>query len=76
MMRDGVVKPESAHATDLEGELKAAIFEIELLIETTQVSDGPRNSKERTEQQEQHQRVNQYTKIRRALYRSLDALAS
>lgn len=61
--------------TALEKEIKDAIFEAELLIEVFNVKDGPRNSKERAEQAEMHQRVRQLTKIRRALYRSLDAVA-
>lgn len=58
----------------LDGELREAIFEVELLIETTRVTDGPRNSKERVEQQERHQRVRQLSVIRRALYHALEAI--
>jgi len=59
---------------EIVAEIKTAISEVELLIEVTQVKDGPRNSMERTAHAERHQRVRQFTLIRRALYRSLDVI--
>jgi hypothetical protein len=51
-------------------ELRKAIFDVELMIETNQVTDGPRNQKERAEHAERHALVSRLAKIRRALYRS------
>lgn len=59
---------------DLVEDLRKAIFDVELMIQTTQVTDGPRNSKERTEHAERHALVGRLTKIRRALYRSKDLI--
>jgi len=55
-------------------DLCKAIFDVELMIETNQVTDGPRNQKERAEQAERHALVGRLTKIRRALYRSKDII--
>ena len=64
--------PESYKA--LAEELRKAIFDVELMIEVNQVTDGPRNSKERVERAERHALVGRLTKIRRALYRSKDVI--
>ena len=55
-------------------ELRKAIFDVELMIETNQVTDGPRNQNERAEHAERHALVGRLTKIRRALYRSKDII--
>jgi hypothetical protein len=55
-------------------EIKDAIFEVELLIEVHRTPDGPRTAKQRTEFAEMNQRVGQLTKVRRALYRALEAI--
>jgi hypothetical protein len=59
---------------ELAEELRKAIFDVELMIETNRVTDGPRNQKERAEQAEQHALVNRLAKIRRALYRAKDVI--
>lgn len=71
----GQPKDAAIHANaKLAEELRKAIFDVELMIQTTQVTDGPRNSKERTEHAERHALVGRLTKVRRALYRSLDVI--
>lgn len=59
---------------ELVEELRKAIFDVELMIEVNQVTDGPRNSRERVEQAERHALVGRLAKIRRALYRSKDVI--
>lgn len=61
---------------ELTNDINKAIFDVELMIETNQVTDGPRNSKERVEQAERHALVNRLTKIRRTLYRSKDIISN
>lgn len=58
----------------LADELRRAILDVELMIELNQVTDGPRNQKERAEHAERHALVSRLTKIRRALYRSKDVI--
>lgn len=67
----GQPKDAAIHANfELVKELRKAIFDVELMIELNQVTDGPRNQKERAEQAECHALVGRLAKIRRALYRS------
>lgn len=71
----GQSKDAAIHANgELAEDLRKAIFDVELMIELNQVTNGPRNSKERTEQAERHALVGRLTKIRRALYRSKDVI--
>lgn len=71
----GQPRDAAIHANgELAEELRKAIFDVELMIELNQVTDGPRNSKERVEQAERHALVGRLTKIRRALYRSKDVI--
>lgn len=58
----------------LAEELRKAIFDVELMIELNQVTDGPRNQKERAEQAERHALVGRLAKIRRALHRSKEII--
>lgn len=69
----GQPKDAAIHADfQLADDLRKAILDVELMIETNRVTDGPRNQKERAGQAEQHALVGRLTRIRRALYRSKD----
>lgn len=59
---------------ELVEELRKAIFDVELIIQVNQVTNGPRSNKERVEQSERHTLVSRLSKIRRALYRSKDII--
>lgn len=59
---------------ELSEDLRKAIFDVELMIELNQVTDGPRNQNERAEHAERHALVGRLSKIRRALYRSKDVI--
>jgi len=72
--KDAMIHVASSPNGELVEDLRKAIFDVELMVQTNQVTDGPHSSKERTEHAERHALVRRLAKIRRALYRSKDII--